>query len=289
MNLASATTLPFWNLLTGGLLTAELPSDGPVRDADLEFLRKAVLLSFSTLIGALFLFLFAAMNFVRENQVLGLADLITAVIVLGSYFHLRFSRNLLLISCISIVTSGVFFLFVLAHGDMNLATYVWTCVFPVIAVFLLGSGPGAYLAYFYLAVIIGFFIASPHLDGVTRYPLFIQIRILSVYFLIASSAIVMEIRRHKLFLALQTRRTELAGQIANLESVQREKKILIQRLQKSLTEVRTLKSFLPICSYCKKIRDDAGYWSMLEQYLGAHTDARVEMGLCPECTREGAK
>ncbi len=287
MNRASATTSLLWNLLTGGLLPTVVPSTGPARDEDLEFLRKAVLLSFTTLVGALFIFLFSAMNFARGNQVLGLADLITGLIILLSYFYLRVFRNLFLVSCISIVSSGVFFLFVLAHGEVNLATYVWTCVFPVIAIFLLGSGPGAALATVYLALIIGVFLATPHVDGLTRYPLFIQIRILSVYFLITISTIFMEIRRQRLFLALQLRRTELAEQIANLARVQDEKKILIQRLQKSLAEVRTLKSFLPVCSYCKKIRDDAGYWSQLEQYLGAHTDARVEMGLCPECAREG--
>jgi hypothetical protein len=47
--------------------------------------------------------------------------------------------------------------------------------------------------------------------------------------------------------------------------------------------VKTLSGLLPICSSCKKIRDDRGYWNRLEIYLQAHSDARLTHGICPEC------
>jgi len=43
---------------------------------------------------------------------------------------------------------------------------------------------------------------------------------------------------------------------------------------------------LPICSACKKIRDDQGYWSQVEGYIQEHTDARFTHSYCPECARK---
>jgi GAF domain-containing protein len=57
-------------------------------------------------------------------------------------------------------------------------------------------------------------------------------------------------------------------------------------LAASLAEVKTLKALLPICSYCKRVRDDAGYWSDLEAYVERHTDTEFTHGICPTCTSE---
>ncbi|MBU2535743.1 MAG: MCP four helix bundle domain-containing protein [Chloroflexota bacterium] len=63
-----------------------------------------------------------------------------------------------------------------------------------------------------------------------------------------------------------------------------EKRIkLIQELQETLKEVRTLSGLLPICAWCKKLRDDEGYWKSVEQYIGERTKAEFTHGVCPEC------
>nr|WP_246325451.1 hypothetical protein [Dissulfurirhabdus thermomarina] len=54
-------------------------------------------------------------------------------------------------------------------------------------------------------------------------------------------------------------------------------------LQAALEEVRTLSGFLPICSACKKVRDDKGYWRQIEEYVTEHSEAQFSHGLCPEC------
>lgn len=56
-------------------------------------------------------------------------------------------------------------------------------------------------------------------------------------------------------------------------------------LQQALADVQTLSGIVPICSYCKQIRDDQGYWSQLESYLAARTEARFSHGICPDCER----
>lgn len=56
-----------------------------------------------------------------------------------------------------------------------------------------------------------------------------------------------------------------------------------RELQKALDNVKTLRGMLPICSSCKKIRNDDGYWSQIEVYLREHSDAEFSHGICPEC------
>ncbi|MBN2200577.1 response regulator [bacterium] len=58
-----------------------------------------------------------------------------------------------------------------------------------------------------------------------------------------------------------------------------------QRLQHSLDTIKTLGGLIPICSHCKKIRNDKGYWQQLEIYIKEHTDAEFTHGLCPECEK----
>ena len=50
-----------------------------------------------------------------------------------------------------------------------------------------------------------------------------------------------------------------------------------------ITEIKTLRGFLPICSVCKKIRADSGYWNRIESYLAKRSTARLSHGMCPEC------
>ena len=57
-------------------------------------------------------------------------------------------------------------------------------------------------------------------------------------------------------------------------------------LERALFEIKTLRSILPMCSHCRKIRDDEGVWAHLETYVSAHTDTRFSHGLCPDCFRE---
>ncbi len=57
------------------------------------------------------------------------------------------------------------------------------------------------------------------------------------------------------------------------------------KLEAALAEVRKLSGLLPVCSACKKVRDDKGYWQQFEVYLREHSDAEISHGICPECAR----
>jgi phosphoserine phosphatase RsbU/P len=57
----------------------------------------------------------------------------------------------------------------------------------------------------------------------------------------------------------------------------------LREREETLAQVKTLQGLLPICSYCKSIRDDQNYWQHVESYLSDHTDARLSHGVCPNC------
>jgi len=56
-----------------------------------------------------------------------------------------------------------------------------------------------------------------------------------------------------------------------------------ERILRYTTQVRQLEEMLPICSYCKKIRDDKNYWQQIEHYMNAHAGTNFSHGVCPEC------
>lgn len=65
--------------------------------------------------------------------------------------------------------------------------------------------------------------------------------------------------------------------------MEQEKESLILRLQEALANVKLLSGLLPICAYCKKVRDDNGYWTQVEQYVAEHSEATFDHAMCPTC------
>jgi hypothetical protein len=64
----------------------------------------------------------------------------------------------------------------------------------------------------------------------------------------------------------------------------------VTELQAAIKKIRQLEGIIPICAYCKKIRDDRQSWQQLERYIANHTDAQFSHGICPDClTKEAWK
>jgi hypothetical protein len=72
-------------------------------------------------------------------------------------------------------------------------------------------------------------------------------------------------------------------EITDRKRAEADRERLIEELQQALAEVKTLKGLLPICSVCRKVRDDDGYWSQIETYVARHTQAQFSHGCCPGC------
>ncbi len=97
----------------------------------------------------------------------------------------------------------------------------------------------------------------------------------AVFFL---SVLVFEVWFGLLFLMMNSRRLE-----EELVAGEKTLKEQVVMLNKAMSEVKVLKGLLPICSSCKKIRDDDGYWTQLETYIDRHSEATFTHGVCPEC------
>lgn len=75
-------------------------------------------------------------------------------------------------------------------------------------------------------------------------------------------------------------RVQVGARVAKLQACLAER---IRQLEDALAKVKQLQGLIPICSYCKKIRDDRNYWRQVESYLAEHSEAQFSHGICPEC------
>ncbi len=65
-----------------------------------------------------------------------------------------------------------------------------------------------------------------------------------------------------------------------------EREALLHQLQEAAAEITALRGILPVCSFCKRVRDDKGYWEKVEVYLSRSTMADISHSICPDCLRE---
>lgn len=75
----------------------------------------------------------------------------------------------------------------------------------------------------------------------------------------------------------------VARDVTAQKEAEEERERLVRELQSALAEVRTLREILPLCSYCRKVRDDEDYWQTVESYVSKHTSTKFSHGICPEC------
>ena len=78
----------------------------------------------------------------------------------------------------------------------------------------------------------------------------------------------------------------VAFSITKLQKTVNEKDALILELRNAIGEIKNLRGILPICSHCKKIRDDKGYWNQIEAYIQKHSEADLSHSICPDCARK---
>ena len=78
-------------------------------------------------------------------------------------------------------------------------------------------------------------------------------------------------------------RVGIVRDVTERKRAQAEREAELRALAEARAEVRQLREILPICSYCKKIRNDANAWQQLEHYISVHTGSRFSHGICPEC------
>jgi len=148
----------------------------------------------------------------------------------------------------------------LAIGGGEGYAFLWFYFFPLAAFYLVGKQEGIVWVGASL-LLSGFFFLVPKFY---QYDTGAGLRFLLTYSIVALLSFGLEFSRNWYY-----------------QELMREKKML----EDALTEVSTLQGLLPICSFCKRIRDDKGYWNQIEAYIHEHSEAEFSHGVCPECAK----
>lgn len=143
---------------------------------------------------------------------------------------------------------------------------------------LLGEGPGGVMARrllpvaFLLPLLLGWFRVDGVKTGIYETPAGAAFFIVCT---ITFFTVLVSITARKLHLLDNDRRAAVDARDHT-----------IAELKQALEEVRTLRGLLPMCAWCKKVRNDQGYWDDVASYIMANTSANVSHGICPECAKE---
>jgi len=135
----------------------------------------------------------------------------------------------------------------------------------------------------YVGTMIRFFSRLAHLTG--------EMGLAKMRLMEANS----ELKKNKDFLEeqvaertaeLKCANDQLQEEINDRKQTALEREQLIVELNQALAHIKTLSGLLPICSYCKKIRDDKGYWNQIESYISEHSDTVFSHSICPDCAHK---
>jgi len=95
-----------------------------------------------------------------------------------------------------------------------------------------------------------------------------------------------EVYSSPIMLAEQKVLYSIIHDISQRKANEKERERLIAKLEKVLNELKVLKGILPLCSFCKKIRDEKGVWKQVDVYIHDHSEADISHTVCPECIRK---
>ena len=149
----------------------------------------------------------------------------------------------------------------LAIGGGEGYAFLWFYFFPIAAFYLVGKEEGIIWVGVSL-LLSGFFFLKPIFF---EYSTGAVLRFLITYSIVSLLSFGLEFSRSWYYQELMSEK---------------------RMLEDALSEVKTLQGSLPICSFCKRIRDDKGYWNQIEAYIDKHSEAKFSHSICPECSKE---
>ncbi|MBN2715590.1 MAG: hypothetical protein JXX14_07020 [Deltaproteobacteria bacterium] len=213
--------------------------------------------------GVPMLLTYAAMGFLQGNTMesiglvsFGIALLMIAA-VLNRVHHVRRTYHL------SVVVTFALFAFLFVTPSPNATDYFWLFLIPLTACFVLGHRLGAIWSAATLAFAAIVF-TLPWFQ--TRYPYTTEAKLFftTTFILLTFFSVTMERVRKRYF-------DHILKVIGDLKQV--------------YEGIRTLKGLVPVCSKCKAIRNDDGYWTRVDYYLYSHAEMALSHGICPDCLK----
>lgn len=189
-----------------------------------------------------------------------IVDSFAVGVLLGSLVLLRFLRTGTWLYRLDALLIGALLVYLLTQDVGDGTRMMWAFAYPLFFMFILGRREGAFWTGLFLLACV-FILAA----GMAEVPAAFRVRFLAIFLVCSILAYIIEGLR---------------------ERFESESRVLIEKLEKALSEVKTLEGLLPICAHCKKVRDDTGYWNQIEAYLSDRANARFTHGVCPQCLEE---
>lgn len=229
------------------------------------------------------IFLIIDVIYIPINISLGIWSLVYVGIglilyVLAMFYALRETENLKICSHIFVIVGAAWSIMTATLPTTDFSVFVWNAYVPAFTFFLLGKRRGLFLCSIYIPIILVIFFYRYHFS-VVQHSL-VDLFNISTYIILVTI----------LYMYYESTRAHtdqlLIDEIEERKQTEAEKVTLIKNLEIALQEVKTLRGLLPVCSCCKKIRDDSGYWDQLEEYIEKRLDVQFSHGICPECLSE---
>ena len=236
-------------------------------------INRRVFISLGNVLGFITLLFFGIRDLSFGRDFLGIVELSAGGSYIGNVLLLRYYSKSRPVFRFGIIQGMFLFLFLGAFrigaifpsgGGFISSSLFWSFIIPLVCFFLTGKKEGIWWTLSYYVALILLLYAGP-----------------AKYFIQYDSEVKLEFLISFLIISLLT---YLLESLRFTSNARLEKKN--RQLAEALDNVKTLSGLVPICSSCRKIRDDKGYWESLEEYLQSRTDVRFSHGLCDDCLKK---
>ncbi len=202
-------------------------------------------------IGFAGLLVYGSINIYRGSFVIGILEIAGSLIFFIAFLYTAKTKKATISKIIQIIIFQLLIVYLFKTGGIEKAGVFWLFLAPVIYFFYMGDKKGVFWFLVQLAIMMVQFVLSKF-DVIT-----IAYNDITVY--VVTTVLIIE----SVILYIHER-----------------------ILRHHIVQEKVLRGLLPICSNCKKIRDDDGYWNNIESYIKIHSEADFTHGICPECTEK---
>ena len=238
---------------------------------NLEQKRRRNFFILASSFGMLLILVFSIIDYLEGDTLELIIDILMAVILIFSAVGIfKFNADRF-VYCIGLNLLNLAILYNVSIGAGGMVALFWLYLVPLLIFFFLEKTESMVSAilFFCIAIIL---LVYPSLLGTFDYGLGMGFRFLISLFFITIIAYGLESSRYRFSMLLKRSNNELISQKEKLEA--------------ALSKIKTLSGMLPICSHCKKIRDDKGYWNQIEAYIQDHSEAEFSHSICQECAKK---
>lgn len=238
---------------------------------DLDQKRKRFLFSLLTMIVMVAFPILLFINFMEGDHREMIIDLVVIAIMFGSFIALKKFNIDNIIYRASLFLSALNFFYTVSIGAGEGSVLYWVFAIPPLFFYFFGKKEGCLWSLLFVAGLCAVMLIPSVFNGHIYSDMTI-LRFLITLFFIGFIAFGLEASRDTFSKLLDENNRLLLDEKRNLEQ--------------ALTEIKTLRGFIGICSNCKKIRNDEGSWEQIEIYVQNHSEANFSHGICPDCARQ---